>query len=307
MAKRGAFEWALSSGSSRKGFGINPTASIGLDNTFASQANTSVVVAEIPLWNLQKTPGVLIHRIGGGVKTIQVEGSIVRANQGDAEWWAFKFFEVMGRSALGKLSIDNWAIELAMFESGAATFSLGLTSCIVNYSMTFKAGSHKVVSNSVGFSPGDDAQYEGRTSNNDYVFGGVNIGVEARLASVSVSRELVIKHLPRGFGARIKNIVKGRRLSFSISTIVKPQWTAPAGPTTPSGLGGLFYERSDVEEDEDRIASSVIDQKAVLAGNGNEFNRVVIRSIRPQISSSPFTEAMTIEAEQDLQGILPGA
>ena len=169
--------------------------------------------------------------------------------------------------------------------------------------MTFKVGSHKTATGAAGFSPSDPGEYPGRTSNNDYVFAGGLIGVQARLASVSVSRELVIKHLPRGYGARIKNIVKGRRILFSISSILKPNWTSPAGPTVPAGLGGLFYERSDVEEDMDSIASFIIDRKSSLFGNGNAFTDVVIRSARPELSHSPFTVGMVIEAEQELQGV----
>lgn len=221
--------------------------------------------------------GEALFDIGGESQTLHVVGECQRHNLGDAEWYLYQKLLALGQSTTGALTVNGQAYGNCAFQSGSGEIA-GHT--WVSYRHEFLQGDNS--SGAAGTAAAMVAEYGGRSSAGAFTFGGTALGDHAQITEVRVSRSLIVKHLGRGRGVRIKDLATARSVTLNLKC-----WKSH---TTRAALEAYLLG----------LEQTLGSCDGSLVGNGNTFSNCHLRAIRTDGSRDDLGTYFTAEIVQEV-------
>lgn len=222
--------------------------------------------------------GEVLFDVGGESQTLRVVGEADRHNLGDAEWYLYQKLLALGASTTGTLTVNGKAYGNCAFVQGSG--EIGGHEW-VTYRYNFLQGDNS--SGDVGTPGAAPAEYAARTSAGSYTMSGTALGAHARISEMTVSRELITKHLGRGRGVRIKDVAYSRAVNLSLTC-----WKSYS--TT----------RADLEDYLVSLYHTLGSVDGSLVGNGNTFTNCHVVGIRSGSQRNELWDEFTVDIQQQV-------
>jgi len=221
--------------------------------------------------------GEVLFDVGGESQTLRVTGECQRHSLGDAEWYLYQKLLALGASTTGVLTVTGQAYGNCAFVSG--TGEIGGHEW-VTYRYEFLQGDNS--SGDVGSAGAEPGEYAARTSAGAFTFAGTALGEHARISGMSISRDLITKHLGRGRGIRIKDVAHARSIQLSLTC-----WVSKA-------------TRASIEDYLIGLYQTLGSMDGSLVGNGNTFTDCHITGIKAEGVRDELWHYFTVDLTQEV-------
>ena len=219
--------------------------------------------------------GVLLDT-GGGVQEMEVTAQRLRENLGDAERWLYEHLHSLAAGDPGELGCEDNAGNRAVFGGAVCTGGVGQVSAarFCTLRLDFAAPETEDEPAWAG-APSDPATAPGTATDRDYAAGGVGLGHHPLSMRVEMTREFPVRLIPRARGTRARGPARGAVLRFTVTGCAE---------VTDANLADYLRD----------LARSIGSGPVHLTANGNTYEDVLLRSLRPAHTDRRHT---TFEAE----------